>query len=64
MTYTTAWRKASRSHSDGGDCVEMRRAAGAVGLRDSKDPDGPRFTLAPATARDLLAAIKADAWKA
>jgi len=42
----------------------MRRAAGTVGLRDSKDPNGPRFTLVPAAARDLLTAIKADAWKA
>ncbi|WP_083983858.1 DUF397 domain-containing protein [Actinomadura hibisca] len=64
MTYTTAWRKASRSHSDGGDCVEMRRAAGTVGLRDSKDPNGPHFTLPLTAARDLLTTIKADAWKA
>ena len=41
----TAWIKAARS-GDQGECVEMRRHAGAVEVRDSKDPDGPvlRFT--------------------
>ncbi|MGI5165863.1 DUF397 domain-containing protein [Spirillospora sp. CA-253888] len=64
MIDTTPWRKASRSQSTGGDCVEVRRAAETLELRDSKDPHGPRFTLAPATARTLLTTIKADAWKA
>lgn len=43
---STAWRKASRSTSDGA-CVEVAYAAdGTVLVRDSKDPDGPvlRFT--------------------
>jgi hypothetical protein len=42
---TTTWIKASRS-GDSGDCVEMRRHAGGVEVRDSKDPHGPvlRFT--------------------
>ena len=41
----TPWIKATRSGTQG-DCVEMRRRAGSVELRDSKDPDGPvlRFT--------------------
>lgn len=41
----TGWIKAARS-GDEGACVEMRRHAGAVQVRDSKDPHGPvlRFT--------------------
>jgi hypothetical protein len=42
-----AWIKASRSAASG-DCVEMRRQAGLVEVRDGKDPEGPvlRFTRA------------------
>jgi hypothetical protein len=41
----TSWSKAARSGNQG-DCVEVRRHAGGVEVRDSKDPDGPvlRFT--------------------
>ena len=38
------WIKATRS-GDGGNCVELRGHAGAVEIRDSKDPDGPRLRL-------------------
>lgn len=34
------WIKATRS-GDGGTCVELRRHAGSVEIRDSKDPSGP-----------------------
>jgi hypothetical protein len=34
------WIKASASDS-GAQCVEMRRHAGLVEVRDSKDPHGP-----------------------
>ncbi|MEU7606276.1 DUF397 domain-containing protein [Streptomyces sp. NPDC041003] len=36
---TAAWRKASYSGTTGGD--------GLVAVRDSKNPDGPAFTVAP-----------------
>jgi hypothetical protein len=41
----TPWIKAIRS-GDAGACVELRRHAGGVEVRDSKDPAGPvlRFT--------------------
>ena len=41
----TPWTKATRSGTQG-QCVEMRRRAGSVEVRDSKDPDGAvlRFT--------------------
>jgi hypothetical protein len=42
------WRKSSRSAGNGGDCVEVaRNLPGAVAVRDSKDPDGPKLTFAP-----------------
>ena len=42
------WRKSSWSGGNGGDCVEVaRNLSGAVAVRDSKDPDGPKLTFAP-----------------
>lgn len=36
---TDSWRKSSRSYSNG-DCVEARRDAATVQMRDSKDSEG------------------------
>ena len=36
-----SWRKSSYSTSNGGDCVEVGSALGAVAVRDSKSPYGP-----------------------
>ena len=42
------WRKSSWSGGNGGDCVEVaRNLSGAVAVRDSKDPDGPKLTFTP-----------------
>ncbi|KMO99258.1 toxin [Streptomyces roseus] len=43
-----AWRKASYSGGTGGDCVEIATQPCGVAVRDSKDPEGPAFTVAPA----------------
>ncbi|MEU2428555.1 DUF397 domain-containing protein [Streptomyces sp. NPDC007861] len=43
-----AWRKSSYSGSEGGACVEIAAHPTAVHVRDSKNPDGPMLTLAPA----------------
>ncbi len=42
------WRKSSKSGTNGGNCVEVRRHEQAIQVRDSKDPSGPilRFTSA------------------
>ncbi|MFU9038821.1 MULTISPECIES: DUF397 domain-containing protein [Streptomyces] len=46
------WVKSSYSSQDGGDCLEWSpgyaRAHGGVPVRDSKAPDGPSLTFAPA----------------
>ena len=39
------WRRSSYSGSNGGNCVELADVAGAVAVRDSKDPDGPVLLL-------------------
>lgn len=43
----TAWRKASYSSDTGGDCVEVATQPCRVAVRDSKNPGGPAFTVAP-----------------
>ncbi|ACY96039.1 MULTISPECIES: DUF397 domain-containing protein [Thermomonospora] len=35
------WRKSSRSAATGNDCVELADLGTAVGIRDSKNPNGP-----------------------
>ncbi len=40
------WRKASRSNSHGGSCVEAATAGRRiVAVRDSKNPDGPTLAV-------------------
>jgi hypothetical protein len=52
------WRKARRSLSNGGECVELADVAGAAGavvaVRDSKDPDGPVLLLTRAALRTAV----------
>ncbi|WP_030161709.1 DUF397 domain-containing protein [Streptomyces sp. NRRL S-244] len=45
---TAAWRKASYSGSNGGECVEVAAQPCLVAVRDSKNPEGPALTVAPA----------------
>lgn len=54
------WRKASRSEgSEEGACVELADLSGPhVGLRDSKDPEGPRYALTRSAFRNLLEEVK------
>lgn len=43
-----AWRKASRSNGSGA-CVEVAVFTdGTIGVRDSKDREGPKLTFTPA----------------
>ncbi|MGC4806759.1 DUF397 domain-containing protein [Micromonospora sp. DT233] len=52
------WFKSSRSSSNA-NCVEVRFAAGGVGVRDSKDPGGPALAFAGAAWADFVRAIGA-----
>ncbi|MBE1534687.1 hypothetical protein H4W34_004520 [Actinomadura algeriensis] len=50
-----SWRKSSYSGPNGGNCVELAGLPGAVGVRDSKDPDGPVLLLTRTALRKALA---------
>jgi hypothetical protein len=54
---TTTWRKSSHSGNTGGECVEVANLSGTIGVRDSKDPDGPKLLVD----RDAFAALVAGA---
>jgi uncharacterized protein DUF397 len=54
------WRKSSRSAGNGGDCVEVaRNLPGAVAVRDSKDPTGPKLVFTPDEWRAFTAGVTA-----
>ncbi|MDX3593575.1 DUF397 domain-containing protein [Streptomyces sp. ID03-2B] len=54
------WRKSSYSSDEGGACVEIAAHPAAVHIRDSKDIEGPTFTVAP-SAWSAFAAYAATA---
>lgn len=59
MDLTTAtWRKSSHSSGTGGECVELASAPGVVAVRDSKDPDGPKFVVGRGEFATLVAHLK------
>ncbi|WP_141582198.1 DUF397 domain-containing protein [Actinomadura sp. WMMA1423] len=41
------WRKASRSNTQGNECVEVADLGGGVGMRDSKAPEAGHLVLTP-----------------
>jgi hypothetical protein len=55
------WRKSTRSGSNGGGCVEVGQAPGAVLVRDSRDPGGPRLAFGRAAWRRFAGQVKAGA---
>ncbi|RKS79030.1 uncharacterized protein DUF397 [Actinomadura pelletieri DSM 43383] len=52
------WRKASRSTSNGGNCVEITSVPGTIAIRDSKNPNGPRLTINHNDFHHLIRIIK------
>ena len=54
------WRKASYSSSNGGQCVEVAgNLPGAVAVRDSKDPEGPKLAFTPGAWKAFTRRVKA-----
>ncbi|MEV6545019.1 DUF397 domain-containing protein [Streptomyces sp. NPDC051665] len=50
------WFKSSYSDSsNGNDCVEIATTPHTIHVRDSKNAQGPRLTLAPTTWTDFVA---------
>jgi hypothetical protein len=59
---SAAWRKSSRSGSNGGACVEVaRNLPGVVAVRDSKNPDGPALVVSRDEWASFLARLRATA---
>ncbi|GAA0597197.1 DUF397 domain-containing protein [Actinomadura livida] len=52
------WRKSSRSNSEQ-ECVEIAEASSAIGIRDSKNPNGGHLALKRAVFAGLLNRMKA-----
>ncbi|MFE9138575.1 DUF397 domain-containing protein [Streptomyces sp. NPDC007355] len=52
-----AWFKSSYSSSGSGDCVEVALRPSTVHVRDSKNPDGPQFAVAPDAWTGFLAQL-------
>ena len=61
MTQVPAWRVSSYSGSGGGQCTQVGTAPGAVLVRDSKDPVGPRLVFGPRAWQEFAARVKAGA---
>jgi hypothetical protein len=55
---TVRWIKSSRSGHEGGECVEVAALSPVIGVRDSKDPDGPKLSLTPSAWQTLTQRIK------
>jgi hypothetical protein len=53
-----AWRKSSRSHPYGNNCVEVAQLTDGVAVRDSKDRSGPALLFTPAEWDAFLAGAK------
>ncbi|MEU4730581.1 DUF397 domain-containing protein [Streptomyces sp. NPDC023588] len=52
-----AWRKASCSGDTGGQCVEVATQPCLIAVRDSKNPDGPAFTVSPTAFAAFVSAL-------
>ncbi|MDX3535173.1 DUF397 domain-containing protein [Streptomyces sp. MB09-01] len=51
------WRKSSYSGDTGGQCVEVAAQPALVAVRDSKNPEGPFFTVRPAAFSAFVRAV-------
>jgi Domain of unknown function (DUF397) len=59
MIANMTWRKSSYSGGEGGNCIEVARAAAdGVAVRDSKDREGPGLAFGPGPWRRFAARVK------
>ncbi|WP_242909339.1 DUF397 domain-containing protein [Actinomadura terrae] len=58
MINQVTWRKSSHSGGEGGQCVELASLDSSVGVRDSKDPQGPHLSVGREALAGLLGRIK------
>lgn len=55
---TIRWRKSSHSDHQGGECIEVASLPPVIGVRDSKDPDGPILSFSAADWRAFTRRLK------
>ncbi|MGI5207404.1 DUF397 domain-containing protein [Spirillospora sp. CA-108201] len=55
---SVVWRKASRSNTQGDECVEVANLGGHVGMRDSKAPEAGHLVLTPEVFGQLMNRLK------
>ncbi|MEU8303331.1 DUF397 domain-containing protein [Actinomadura sp. NPDC048955] len=55
---SVVWRKASRSNTQGDECVEVTNLGGHVGMRDSKAPEAGHLVLTPEAFGQLMNRLK------
>jgi hypothetical protein len=58
---TAIWRTSSYSGNDGGACIEVADAPGAVLVRDTKDREGPVLAFDVEAWRRFSAKVKTTA---
>ncbi|MEU3602689.1 DUF397 domain-containing protein [Streptomyces sp. NPDC006798] len=62
--WSSGWRKSSRSGSGQGQCVEVADLTApsyeAVGVRDSKLPEGPLLMVAPPVFARFVAEVRGN----
>ncbi len=61
MDRLNVWRKSSYSGANGGNCIEVADVPGAVLVRDSKNPDGPRLAFVPTAWEAFAESLRAGA---
>lgn len=52
------WRKSSKSTNQGGECVEVAALSNAIGVRDSKNPQGGHLSLSRENFATLVQRIR------
>ncbi|MEU0812252.1 DUF397 domain-containing protein [Streptomyces sp. NPDC005970] len=58
----TVWFKSSYSGGEGNECVEVADLRAHVGVRDSKNADGPVLAFSTDAFASFLTEVKAGRW--
>ncbi|MDT0545850.1 MULTISPECIES: DUF397 domain-containing protein [Streptomyces] len=58
----TVWFKSTYSGPEGNECVEVADLRAHVGVRDSKNTDGPVLAFSADAFASFLAEVKAGRW--
>jgi hypothetical protein len=56
----TTWRTSSYSDAHGNECVELAQLPGVIGVRDSKNPNGPHLSMTADAFASLLDKVKTN----